>query len=77
LPFVSKGAARPLGKVIASAVANAKHNHQLNEKTLKFKSIVANEGPTLKRWRTVSRGRAHPILKRTSHIRVVLEGEEK
>ncbi len=75
LPFLRKRAAKPLYKAIKSAVANAKVKG-LVEKDLVFKEIEINEGPTLKRGRAVSRGQWHPILKRTSHIRVVLKGEK-
>lgn len=77
LDFVRKSGAHPLKKVINSAIANAKNNHGLLEETLIFKSIVVEKGPVLKRQQAASRGRAHPILKRTSHIKVVLIGEQK
>lgn len=77
LGHVNKAAAMPVKKVVASAIANAKHNQKLDEKSLIFKSIEVNQGRTLKRWQPISRGRAHSILKRTSHIRVVLETKEK
>lgn len=60
-------------KVIRQALANAWHNHNLSAKELVLKNIIVNEGPTYKRWRAVSRGRAHTIFKRTSHVRVILE----
>lgn len=74
LKFVNKRAAAPLSKVIKSAIANAQNNFSLKSEDLKFKEIQVSEGPTLKRWQAVSRGRAHQIMKRTSHIKVVLEG---
>lgn len=77
LKFLGKRAAEPLLKVIKSALANAKHNFKLNEKNLIIKEIQINEGPVLKRGRAVSRGRWHRILKRTSHIKVVLEEKIK
>lgn len=77
LGLVNKSAAIPVKKVIASAIANAKHNQKLDEKSLVIKSIEVNQGRTLKRWQPVSRGRAHSILKRTSHIKVVLETREE
>lgn len=77
LDFVQKSSSIPVKKVIASAVANAKNNLGLDEGSLKFKSIIVMEGPVFKRYRPVSRGRAHSILKRTSHIKVTLEGEAK
>ena len=71
LPFVGKRAALPLIKVIKSAVANARVKG-ISEDELLFKEILINEGPRLKRGRPVSRGMWHPIIKRMSHIRVVL-----
>ena len=76
LDFVAKSAAQPLKKVIASAIANAKNNLGLDAKTLVFKSIQVGGGRSLKRFRAVSRGRSHAILKRTSHIKVVLVVEK-
>lgn len=64
-------------KVIRQALANAWHNHNLSAKELVLKNIIVNEGPTYKRWRAVSRGRAHTIFKRTSHVRVILETKNK
>lgn len=64
-------------KVIRQALANAWHNHNLAAHELKLSNIIVNEGPTYKRWRAVSRGRGHSIFKRTSHVRVILETQEK
>lgn len=72
LPFVGRRAAAPLAKVIKAALANAK-NKGVSEDDLVFKEILINEGPRLKRGRPVSRGMWHPIIKRMSHIRVVLQ----
>lgn len=76
LDFVGKSAAKPLKKVIASALANAKNNSGISADTLVFKSIEVGGGRSIRRFRAVSRGRAHAILKRTSHIKVVLVGEK-
>lgn len=76
LDFVNKSAAKPLKKVIASAIANAKNNFGLVDNTLSFKSVLVGKGMVSKRYQPVARGRAHPILKRTSHITVILEGEQ-
>lgn len=76
LDFVNKGSAPLLKKLILSAIANAKNNNGLDENTLKFKEILVGRGMVFKRYRAVSRGRAHHILKRTSNIKVVLEGEQ-
>lgn len=77
LSFMRKKAAVPVSKTIKQALANATKNLNLQEESLRFESIQVNEGPTFKRWRAVSRGRAHPILKRTSHIKVLLTSIEE
>lgn len=75
LKFTNKAAAEPLSKVIKSAMANATNNLKMDEKKLVIKEILVNEGATLKRFKPRSRGMAHSIKKRTSHIRVILQGE--
>lgn len=60
-------------KVLRQAVANATNNFGLAVTDLEIDNIVINDGPALKRWRAVSRGRAHTILKRTCHVRVDLK----
>ena len=77
LEQLGKKASLPLRETIRSAVANAKNNFSLGEEVLRIKELKIEEGPTYKRFRAVSRGRAHSIKKRTSHIMVVLEGEAK
>ena len=77
LDFVNKRSAPAIKKAIISAIANAKNNYALDEESLVFKQISASKGLTFKRFRPVSRGRVHHILKRASHIKVVLEGMEK
>lgn len=77
LDFTLKRASSPIKKVIQSAIANATNNFGLDQSSLTLKSILVGKGPVLKRSQPVSRGRAHPILKRTSHIKVILEGEQK
>ncbi len=72
LPLIARRSSEPLEKVIKQAIANAKARG-LSETDLKFKEIQISEGPRLKRGRPVSRGQWHPIKKRMSHIRVVLE----
>lgn len=74
LQFMNKAAAEPVLKLINSAVANATNNFGMSEETLKVKSIVADGGPILYRYRPRAMGRSAPIRKRTSHITVVLEG---
>lgn len=60
-------------KVVKSAAANAENNHDMNRDDLYVAEIGANQGPTMKRWRPGAQGRAGMILKRTSHIHVVLK----
>jgi len=77
---MNKKAAQPLAETLKQAIGNAVNNFNLNKQNLVIKEIQIGEGPVFKRWRAVSRGRAHPVLKRTSHIRIVLEdkiGKEK
>jgi len=73
LDFVHLKAAALLSKVIKQATANAVNVKSIEEKNLRFESITIGEGPTLKRWRASSRGRASTIFKRTCHIRVLLK----
>ena len=73
LRFTPKKAAPILKKLIESAAANAVNNFKQNAESLQIKEIIVNEGPTYKRRNPVSKGRAHPIKKRTSHITVKLE----
>lgn len=78
LELMPKGAAKPLGKVVASAIANAKQK-QVKVESLSFKIIEVMGGPVMKRWHAVSRGQAHAYKKRMTHIRIVLTdvGEKK
>jgi len=73
LKFTPKAAAKPVAKVIKSAIANAEENFGLSREDLYVSQIFADVGPIYKRWMAGARGRAKPILKRTSHITVVLE----
>jgi large subunit ribosomal protein L22 len=75
LAFTPKKAAVLIGKTLKSAVANAENNANLKVDTLVVKEAVAGEGPTLKRIMARARGSASGILKRTSHIRIVLTDE--
>ncbi len=68
-------AAGILEKVIRSAVANADQNPDIDIDLLVVRNVVADQGPVLKRWRARARGRATRILKRTSHITVILDEE--
>ncbi|MDY6794468.1 MAG: 50S ribosomal protein L22 [Actinomycetota bacterium] len=75
--FSAKNAARVVGKVLESAVANAEHNKGLSAEDLVVVNCYVDEGPTLKRWRPRALGRATRIRKRTSHITVVLGEREE
>jgi large subunit ribosomal protein L22 len=77
LQLTNRRAAEPIMKVLNSAVANAEHNHALDEEELFVAEAYANEGPTLKRWRPRARGRATRIRKRTSHITIILADDEE
>lgn len=77
LEHTPKRAAKPVAKVIASAKANARNNHGLDEKSLVIHSLQVTSGPSLKRYRPGAYGRAKPYQKRTSHISVVVSGQEK
>ncbi|MBD3330396.1 50S ribosomal protein L22 [Candidatus Peregrinibacteria bacterium] len=72
LKFTNKKPAPVLKKLIESAAANAENNFQQNKDDLYIKEIIVTQGPTYKRGIPVSRGRVHPLLKRTSHITVSL-----
>jgi large subunit ribosomal protein L22 len=73
LRFMPKKGARIIRKLLESAVANASQNEAIDIDTLYIKEIQVNGGPMLKRIRPRAMGRASRILKRTSHINVVLE----
>ena len=73
LEFTPKAAAPVVLKVLNSAVANAENTQDLSRDTLYVAECFANQGPTLKRYRPRAHGRANRILKRTSHITVVLD----
>jgi len=72
LSFVQREAARPVLKLLKSAIANAEHNFKLDPAELVVKKITADGGTTLKRSRPRAMGRAAPIRKRTTHINLVL-----
>jgi large subunit ribosomal protein L22 len=75
LRFVPKKAAGLVRKTLASAVANAENNNNLNVENLVVQEAVVGEGPTAKRFQPPARGSAGPIRKRTSHIRIILTDE--
>jgi ribosomal protein L22 len=72
LQFTARHVGRDVAKVVESAVANAEHNHELDADNLHIVKAFVDEGPTLKRWRPRAKGRATQILKRTSHITVIV-----
>ena len=73
LKFVPKKGARLVSKVLRSALANAEQNSSIDVDALYVKRIFVDGGPTLKRWRPRAMGRANRILKRSSHITVILD----
>ena len=75
LEHVPRRSATPVSKTIKSAQANADHNHNLKPDTLRIVEISVTPGPRLKRFRPAAHGRALPFQRRTSHIRVVVDGE--
>lgn len=75
LSHTPRRSALPVQKVIASAKANADHNHNMKPDTLRIVEISVSPGPRLKRYRPAAHGRALPFQRRTSHIRVVVDGE--
>lgn len=72
LTFIPNKAARITKKVVKSACANATHNFQMDEEKLYVKACYADEGITMKRYMPRAKGSASPIMKRTSHITVVV-----
>lgn len=76
LKFTPKKGARILEKVLNSAIANAEHNFGLNREDLFVSQAYANNAPVMKRWRPKAKGMAYPILKRSSHIGVVVAERE-
>jgi large subunit ribosomal protein L22 len=72
LQFTERGPSVLIAKVLASAVANAQHNDELDGDTLYVSACYADEGPMLKRWRPRARGRATRIRKRTCHITIIV-----
>jgi large subunit ribosomal protein L22 len=73
--FSPKKAAVLVAKTLKSAVANAENNANLRVDTLVVKEATVGEGPTAKRFQPKARGSAGPILKRSSHIRIILSDE--
>ncbi|MCS7064618.1 MAG: 50S ribosomal protein L22 [Methylacidiphilales bacterium] len=72
LEYYPKKAARLIYQTLKSAIANAENNHNLLPETLYIREATIGEGPSFKRYQPKARGSAGPIIKRTSHIRIVL-----
>jgi large subunit ribosomal protein L22 len=72
LQFSTKKGAAIIRKVVESAIANAENNEGADVDRLRISEIMVDEGPTLKRFRARAKGRGVRILKRTSHIKVVV-----
>jgi large subunit ribosomal protein L22 len=77
LEHTPRRSALPVKKVIESARANADHNHNYKPDTLQIVSITVTPGARLKRFRPAAHGRALPYQRRTSHISVTVEGEQR
>jgi len=75
LRFDVHAASEPIYKVVASAIANAENNKDLDRRDLVVAQAYVDEGPTLKRFRPRAQGRAYRIRKRTSHITVVVQAQ--
>jgi large subunit ribosomal protein L22 len=76
LKFMPQSAARDIARVLKSATANAETNHNLSAEDLIVIDAVADEGPTIKRWRPRAQGRAFPIHKGMTHITIVVADQE-
>ncbi len=77
LDHTPRRSALAVKKVIASAKANADHNHNYKPATLVISEISVTPGPRVKRYRPAARGRALPFQRRSSHIRVIVDGEQR
>ena len=77
LDFTPRRSAIAVKKVINSAKANATHNHGYKSTGLNIVEIIVTPGPRLKRFRPAARGRALRYMKRSSHIKVVVDGEKR
>ncbi len=75
LEHTPRRSALAVKKAIASARANAEHNHNYKPATLQITEISVTAGPRLKRFRPIARGQAHPFQRKTAHIRVIVDGE--
>jgi large subunit ribosomal protein L22 len=76
LRFMPQHAAADVARVLKSATANAENNHNLSAEDLVVADAIANEGPTIKRWRARAQGRAFAIHKPMTHITIVVADQE-
>jgi large subunit ribosomal protein L22 len=76
LKFLPSPSAQSVAKAVKSAAANAENNYEMAPSDLKITKILIDEGRTMKRFRAGPRGRVKPILKRSSHITVIVKEEE-
>ncbi|HEY7523859.1 MAG TPA: 50S ribosomal protein L22 [Candidatus Limnocylindrales bacterium] len=76
LRFMPQHAAKDIARVLQSATANAENNHNLSAEDLVVADAIADEGPTIKRWRPRAQGRAFPIHKPMTHITIVVADQE-
>jgi large subunit ribosomal protein L22 len=76
LKYTPKAASPLVEKILKSAIANAENNHNMKSDLLYIAEVYANQGPTMKRIRAATQGRANRIRKRTSHIEIVLKEKE-
>src|SRR5437667_191967 len=77
LEFSPKKAAKPLRKVLESAIANAEHNVGADVDELRVSTVLVDNGPQLKRMHARAKGRGARIIKQTSHITVTVSDEKK
>jgi len=73
LRFTNKAVARDLASVVKSAAANAENNFEMDRDDLVIAAVYADDGPSLKRLRPRARGRADRLVKRTSHLTVIVD----
>ena len=76
LKFLPSPSAQSVAKAVKSAAANAENNYEMTPSDLKISKILIDEGRTMKRFRAGPRGRVKPILRRSSHITVIVKEEE-
>ena len=77
LKFMPLKAAGIIYKTLQSAISNAEHNNELDVDKLIVKNIIVDQGPSMKRFRPRARGRASRILKRSSHLTIIVEETEQ